>query len=45
MRANSGLKTYAIDDVAGIETAHLAVGIELVEVGNTEGRVGVDSLK
>ena len=41
MRTDSGLKTYAIDNVAGIETVHLAVGVELVEVGDAKSQVSV----
>lgn len=41
MAADARLKAHAVDDVTGVEASHLAVGVELVEVGDTEGQVGV----
>ena len=42
--ADARLQAHAVDDVTGVEASHLAVGVELVEVGDAEDRVGVDSL-
>ena len=39
--ADARLQAHAVDDVAGIEAADLAVGVESVEVGNAKGQVGV----
>ena len=39
--ADARLQAHAVDDVAGVEASHLAVGIELVEVGHAQRQVGV----
>lgn len=41
MRSDSRLQAHAVDDVAGVEASHLAVGVELVEVGDAQRQVGV----
>ena len=41
MAADARLQAHAIDDVAGVEAADLAVGVELVEVGHAQRQVGV----
>ena len=35
------LQAHAVDDVAGVKAADLAVGVELVEVGHSQRQVGV----
>ena len=42
--ADARLQADAVDDVAGVEAADLAVGVELVEVGDAQRQVGVGSL-
>lgn len=39
--ADARLQAHAVDDVAGVEASHLAVGVELVEVGHAQRQVGV----
>ena len=39
--ADARLEAHAVDDVAGVEAADLAVGVELVEVDHAEDKVGV----
>ena len=39
--ADARLQADTIDDVAGVEAADLAVGVELVEVGHAQRQVGV----
>ena len=39
--ADARLQADTVDDVAGIEAADLAVGVELVEVGHAQRQVGV----
>lgn len=39
--ADTGVERDAIDDVFGVETFGLGVGVEFVEVGDAEGEVGV----
>ena len=39
--ADTRLLAHAVDDVAGVEAADLAVGVELVEVDYAEDKVGV----
>lgn len=39
--ADARLQAHAVDDVAGVEPADLAVGVELVEVGHAQRQVGV----
>ena len=41
MAADARLQAHAVDDVAGVEASHLAVGVELVEVGHAQRQVGV----
>ena len=41
MGADARLQAHAVDDVAGVEPADLAVGVELVEVGHAQRQVGV----
>lgn len=41
VRSDSRLQAHAVDDVAGVEAADLAVGVELVEVGHAQRQVGV----
>ena len=39
--ADARLQAHAVDDVAGVEAADLAVGVELVEVRHAQRQVGV----
>lgn len=39
--ADARLQAHAVDDVAGVEAADLAVGVELVEVGHAQRQVGI----
>ena len=39
--ADAGVEGDAVDDVFGVQTFGLGVGVELVEVGDAEGEVGV----
>lgn len=39
--ADARLQAHAVDDVAGVEASHLAVGVELVEVRHAQRKVGV----
>ena len=39
--ADARLQAHAVDDVAGVEAAYLAVGVELVEVGHAQRQVRV----
>ena len=39
--ADARLQAHAVDDVAGVESSHLAVGVELVEVGHAQRQVRV----
>ena len=41
VRSDARLQAHAVDDVAGVEAADLAVGVELVEVGHAQRQVGV----
>ena len=41
VRTDARLQADAVDDVAGVEPTDLAVGVELVEVGHAERKVGV----
>ena len=41
VRPDARLQAHAVDDVAGVEAADLAVGVELVEVGHSQRQVGV----
>ncbi len=41
MRPDARLQAHAVDDVAGVEPADLAVGVELVEVGDAQRQVRV----
>ena len=41
MGSDARLQAHAVDDVAGVEAADLAVGVELVEVGHAQSQVGV----
>ena len=41
VRSDSRLQAHAVDDVARVEASHLAVGVELVEVGHAQRQVGV----
>ena len=41
MRADTGLQTHALNDVAGVKPANLAIGVQLVEVGHAKGKVSV----
>ena len=36
-----GVETHAVDDLLGVEAFHLGVGVELVEVADAQGEVGV----
>lgn len=42
--ADVRLQAHAIDDVAHVEAADLAVGVELVEVGHAQRQAGIDPL-
>lgn len=39
--ADARLQAHTVDDVAGVETKELALGVELVEVDYAEDKVGV----
>ena len=41
VRPDARLQAHAVDDVAGVEAAYLAVGVELVEVRHAKRQVGV----
>lgn len=41
VRADAGVETDPVDDGAGVKALHLGVGVQLVEVADTEGKVGV----
>ena len=41
MRANARVEADALDDMPGIEPLHLGVGVQFVEEGNPEGKIGV----
>lgn len=41
MAADARLQAHAVDDVAGVGAADLAVGVEPVEVDYAEDKVGV----
>ena len=41
VRTDTGVKTYTRDDGLGIESLHLSVCIELIEVRDAQGQVGV----
>ena len=41
MGPDARLQAHAVDDVASIEAADLAVGVELIEVGDAQRQVGV----
>lgn len=43
MAADAGLQADAVDDVAGVEAADHAAGVELVKVDHEENKVGVGS--
>ena len=39
--ADAGVKTDAVDDVLSVESFHLGIGVELVEIADAQGEVGV----
>ena len=41
VRADTWVKTYAIDDGLGVQSFHLGIGVQLVEVTHTQRQVGV----
>ena len=41
LAANPGVKTDPLDDGSGVQAPHLCVGVQLVEVGHPQGKVGV----
>ena len=41
VRPDARLQAHAVDDVAGVEASHLAIGVEPVEVDYAEDKVGV----
>ena len=41
MCADAGVKTDAIDDGLGVEAFHLGVGVELVEIADTQRQIGI----
>ena len=41
MLTDAGIERDAVDDVLGVEPFHLGIGIQLVEIADTEGQVGV----
>lgn len=41
VRPDARLQAHAVDDVAGVEAADLAVGVELVEVGDAQRQVRI----
>lgn len=41
MSADSRVKADPIDDVLGIQSAHLCIGIKLIKIGNSERQIGI----
>ena len=41
MRADAGVEAYAVDDGLGVQAFHFGVGVQFVEVADTQGEVGV----
>ena len=41
MAPYAGLQAHALYDLRGVQAAHRAVGVQLVEVGDAEGEAGV----
>ena len=41
MCANAGVEADALDDMPGIKPLHLGVGVQFIEEGNAEGKIGV----
>ena len=41
MRANSGVKAYAVDDGLGIQPFGFRVSVQLIEVGHTKCQIGI----
>ena len=41
VQTDARLQADALDDVAGVEPANLAIGVQLVEVGHAKGKIGV----
>ena len=41
MRANAGVEADALDDGGGVETLHLGIRVELIEIADAEGEVRV----
>ena len=39
--ADAGVETHAVDDLLGVEAFHFGIGVELVEVADAQGEVGV----
>jgi len=39
--ANTGVQTDAIDDGLGVESLHLGIGVELVEVADAKSQIGI----
>ena len=41
MVADARVQADAVNDVTGVQAAHLGVGVQLVKIGHTQGQVGV----
>ena len=41
MAANARVKAYAVDNLLGVQSLHLGIGVQLVEVGNAQCQIGV----
>ena len=39
--ANPGVQAYAVDDVPGIEALGFGIGIQLVEIADPQGKIGI----
>ena len=41
MAANARIQTDALDNLLGVQPLHLCIGIQLVEIADTQGQIGV----
>ena len=39
--ADAGVETHTVDDLPGVEAFHFGIGVELVEVADAQGEVGI----
>ena len=39
--ANPGVQANTVDDLRGVQTTHLGIGVQLVEVRDAQGKIGV----